>query len=84
MEDSVEIVCLLHSLHHLCRNVSAVGMTEPEEKNGSFEAVSGIYGNRADRYMVPGEPAVSVAHGEEKAHSRDVSLCTVIAIACFF
>ena len=59
-------------------------MIGPEEKNGCFKAVSGIYGNGADHDLVPDKSVVSVAYGEAKAHPCDVSLCAPGVIICFF
>ncbi len=84
METHTAIDRLLYSLHCVCRNVFAVGMIGPEEKNGCFKAVSGIYGDRTDRSVVPGESAVSVAHREKKIYPGDVSLCAVSIAACLF
>ena len=84
METHTAIDRLLYSLHCVCRNVFAAGMIGPEEKNGCFKAVSGIYGNRTDRSVVPGESAVSVAHREKKIYPGDVSLCAVSIAACLF
>ena len=79
-----KLILPLYSLHCVCRNVFAVGMIGPEEKNGCFKAVSGIYGDRTDRSVVPGESAVSVAHREKKIYPGDVSLCAVSIAACLF
>ena len=84
METHTAIDRLLYSLHCVCRIVFAVGMIGPEEKNGCFKAVSGIYGDRTDRSVVPGESAVSVAHREKKIYPGDVSLCAVSIAACLF